>query len=223
MSRSDKGKTHNVSAEGRKKMSETASRDGRRKGKKLLQDKKGLFAPGFLQSPKMQETRIRNDEKLRQEERGIYAPGFHQSSEFKEKTREHNERMAQEQKGIFAPDFYDRPEIKKAHRQNGIIQGNAAVERGDGIHAPGMASLGGKTAYRLGLGLHNTDNPDVVEGHRRGGQNQKLLHILYGAHIQHHVNKDHRHGKPCVFCDRPKSLPKWFFAKLKQPFQGGAL
>jgi hypothetical protein len=211
---------HNVSPEGRRGL----QRNGRRNGRKLLQDEKGLFAPGFLQSPRMRKTRIRNNEKLQQDERGIYAPGFHQRPEMQDMRRRNGERLVQEQKGVHAPGFHDRPEIKKAHRQNGLIQGNAAVKRGDGIHAPGAASLAGKRAYELGRGPFTKDNPNFLEWAKRGGHNQKLLHIMYGAHIQHHVNNDRRiEGKPCVFCDNPKSLPRWFFEKLKAEFRGGPL
>jgi hypothetical protein len=171
----------------------------------------------------IRRTSRRNGRRLVQEKRGIHTPGYSQSPEMQEIRRRNAEQLAQDQKGIFAPGFYDRPEIKKAHHENGIVQGNAAVERGDGIHAPGVASLGGKRSVESGKGLFSKD-ADYTEAHRRGGENQSLLHVKYGMHIQWHIDRGHRiKGKPCVFCDNPKSLPKWFFEKLKAEFRGGPL
>jgi hypothetical protein len=104
--------------------------------------------------------------------------------------RHSNRKKMREQKGIFAPDFYDRPEIKKAHHENGIVQGKAAVERGDGIHAPGVAAFGGRRAYELGHGPFTNDNPKFEK------------YWSYGHHRRwHELSIRKADSKFCRFCD----------------------
>jgi hypothetical protein len=122
--------------------------------------------------------------------------------------------------GPFAPGFHDRPEVRRAEVRNGIIQGEAAVQHGVGIHAPGGYRLGGLASYRLGRGIFGLSKEQLRLRAVHGAEASPPIYHDYGRHVSWHVLKDRiPDSKYCIFCDAPETLPASFFSRLKQPFR----
>jgi hypothetical protein len=143
---------------------------------------------------------------------GIMAPGYNTRPDVLARSRqfglENIERQRKEKIGLFAPGLHERPEVQAAQQRNGRRNGKAALLRGDGIHSPDMDH---SNAGRLGAeSLESLPQPDLFRH--------------YGRHVHHHINDTRKHKDVfCIFCDKPKTLPRWFFEGLRAEFQGGSL
>jgi hypothetical protein len=143
------------------------------------------------------------------------------SPEGRRKMRRASRTTLREQKGIHDPAYRASDEAHKAWQQGGL----KSSELGVGVHSPAYIARRqaiGQAAYESGTGIHA-----ATDEQRRVWASMSKSHPLffrYGVHLRWHINNIRMPGSAyCIFCDNPKSLPAWFFEKLKAEFQGGAL
>ncbi len=85
-------------------------------------------------------------------------------------------------------------------------QGIVRALNGDGFHAPGMSSKGGKAAFEKNVGIHSPESHTAagklggkIVFDKKVGIHSPELAGYYGPHVRWHVNRGIVNPR-CAFC-----------------------